>query len=378
MASIQLQNVRKQYDNGFVAVEDFNLDIDDKEFIILVGPSGCGKSTTMRMIAGLEDISSGKIKIGDTVVNDMPPKDRDVAMVFQDYALYPHLTVRDNMSLSLRLKKIPKDEINRRVQEAAKLLEIEHLLENKPKQMSGGQRQRVAMGRAIVRTPKVFMFDEPLSNLDPKLRNSMRVELKKLHQRLNTTIIYVTHDQVEAMTLGDRIVVMNHGIVQQVGKPLDLYNHPKNVFVASFIGAPQMNFFSCTLQKQQNDFLIQSTNLKIQINPEYHPSLHSKVNEFMQTQPTESIDVKVGIRAEDMKVRVGETAQFHNSVHATVEVLEPIAPEVYLHMKMDEALFIVRDEDILSTKVQPGENIEIEINTDRIHLFDAKEGNRLF
>ena len=242
MASLSLKNIHKAYDNGFVAVRDFNLEIEDKEFIIFVGPSGCGKSTTLRMIAGLEDITSGELWIGDRLVNDVEPKDRDIAMVFQNYALYPHMSVYDNIAFSLKIKKVPKEEIDRLVHEAAQILDIEHLLDRKPKALSGGQRQRVAMGRAIVRSPKVFLMDEPLSNLDAKLRVQMRLEISKLHQRLQTTIIYVTHDQTEAMTLGTRIVVMKDGVIQQVDSPETLYNQPNNIFVAGFIGSPQMNF----------------------------------------------------------------------------------------------------------------------------------------
>ena len=244
MASLSLKHINKVYPNGFEAVKDFNLEIEDKEFIIFVGPSGCGKSTTLRMIAGLEEISSGELKIGDKIVNDVEPKDRDIAMVFQNYALYPHMTVYDNMAFGLKLRKVPKDQIDKMVREAAKILDLEPLLDRKPKALSGGQRQRVAMGRAIVRDPKVFLMDEPLSNLDAKLRGQMRIEISKLHQRLGTTIIYVTHDQTEAMTLGTRIVVMNAGIVQQVDTPQTLYDYPCNLFVAGFIGSPQMKIVS--------------------------------------------------------------------------------------------------------------------------------------
>ena len=250
MASLSLKNVTKKYPNGFVAVKDFNLEIADKEFIIFVGPSGCGKSTTLRMIAGLEDISSGELYIDGKLVNDVEPKDRDIAMVFQNYALYPHMSVYDNMAFGLKLRKTPKDEIDKKVHDAAKILDLEHLLDRKPKALSGGQRQRVAMGRAIVRSPKVFLMDEPLSNLDAKLRGQMRVEISKLHQRLETTIIYVTHDQTEAMTLGTRIVVMKDGVVQQVDSPQNLYDKPCNKFVAGFIGAPQMNMIDAQVAKK--------------------------------------------------------------------------------------------------------------------------------
>ena len=249
MASLSLKNVTKKYPNGFVAVKEFNLEIADKEFIIFVGPSGCGKSTPLRMIAGLEDISSGELYIDDKLVNDVEPKDRDIAMVFQNYALYPHMSVYDNMAFGLKLRKTPKDEIDKKVHDAAKILDLEHLLDRKPKALSGGQRQRVAMGRAIVRSPKVFLMDEPLSNLDAKLRGQTRVEISKLHQRLEPTIIYVTHDQTEAMTLGTRIVVMKDGIIQQVDNPQNLYDKPCNKFVAGFIGAPQMNMIDATVGK---------------------------------------------------------------------------------------------------------------------------------
>jgi len=248
MAHISLKNINKVYPNGFKAVKDFNLEIDDNEFIIFVGPSGCGKSTTLRMVAGLEDITSGELYIDGVLMNDVEPKDRDIAMVFQNYALYPHMTVFDNMAFGLKLRKLPKDEIKKKVEEAAEILDLGPLLDRKPKQLSGGQRQRVAMGRAIVRSPKVFLMDEPLSNLDAKLRVQMRTEISKLHQRLNATIIYVTHDQTEAMTLGTRIVVMSDGIMQQVDTPTNLYDKPDNLFVASFIGSPQMNLLNLYLQ----------------------------------------------------------------------------------------------------------------------------------
>ena len=250
MANLSLRNIQKVYDGGVQAVSDFNLEIEDKEFLILVGPSGCGKSTTLRMIAGLEEITGGQLYIGDELMNDVAPKDRDIAMVFQSYALYPHMTVFDNMAFGLKLRKTPKDEIKRRVEEAARILDITHLLDRKPKALSGGQRQRVALGRAIVREPKVFLFDEPLSNLDAKLRAQMRTELTKLHYRLGTTFIYVTHDQIEAMTMGDRIVVMKDGFIQQVDNPQALYDKPCNVFVAGFIGSPQMNFVDATLVEE--------------------------------------------------------------------------------------------------------------------------------
>ncbi|MBQ6716116.1 MAG: sn-glycerol-3-phosphate ABC transporter ATP-binding protein UgpC, partial [Clostridia bacterium] len=253
MASVTLKNIYKVYTGGVTAVSDFCLDIEDKEFIVLVGPSGCGKSTTLRMVAGLEEISDGELYIGDKLVNDVAPKDRDIAMVFQNYALYPHMTVYDNMAFGLKLRKTPKAQIDKRVKEAARILDIEHLLNRKPKALSGGQRQRVALGRAIVREPKVFLMDEPLSNLDAKLRVQMRTEITKLHQRLQTTFIYVTHDQTEAMTMGSRIVVMKDGFIQQVDTPQNLYDYPTNLFVAGFIGSPQMNFFTVRLTKKDGE-----------------------------------------------------------------------------------------------------------------------------
>ena len=253
MASLSLRNIYKRYPGGVTAVSDFNLEIKDKEFVILVGPSGCGKSTTLRMIAGLEEISDGELYIGDKLVNDVAPKDRDIAMVFQNYALYPHMTVFENMAFGLKLRKTPKDEIKKRVDEAARILDISHLLDRKPKALSGGQRQRVALGRAIVREPQVFLLDEPLSNLDAKLRAQMRTELSKLHQRLGTTFIYVTHDQTEAMTMADRIVVMKDGLIQQVDSPQNLYAEPANVFVAGFIGSPQMNFIDAMLLEKDGN-----------------------------------------------------------------------------------------------------------------------------
>ena len=266
MASVQLKNVCKKYPNGYEAVKDFNLDIQDKEFIIFVGPSGCGKSTTLRMVAGLEDITSGELIIDGKLINDVEPKDRDIAMVFQSYALYPHMTVYDNMAFSLKLRKMPKDQIDKAVREAARILDLEKLLDRKPRALSGGQRQRVAMGRAIVRNPKVFLMDEPLSNLDAKLRGQMRVEISKLHQRLGSTIIYVTHDQTEAMTLGTRIVVMKDGVVQQIDTPQNLYEHPCNKFVAGFIGSPQMNMITADAVEENGEICLRFAGQKITLN----------------------------------------------------------------------------------------------------------------
>ena len=324
MASLSLKNINKVYPNGFHAVKDFNLEIEDKEFIIFVGPSGCGKSTTLRMIAGLEEISSGELWIGDKLVNDVEPKDRDIAMVFQNYALYPHMSVYDNMAFGLKLRKVAKDQIDRLVHEAAKILDIEHLLDRKPKALSGGQRQRVAMGRAIVRDPKVFLMDEPLSNLDAKLRVQMRIEISKLHQRLETTIIYVTHDQTEALTLGTRIVVMKDGVVQQVDSPLDLYMRPNNLFVAGFI---------------DNGY--------------------------------EDKTVTFGIRPEDIK---DEEMFISNSpdttLEATVKVYEMLGAEVFLYFTIETFDITVRVNP--RTTARPGDTIKIALDGSKIHLFDKE------
>ena len=265
MGKVILKNVKKIYDKNVVAVHDFNLEIEDNEFIVLVGPSGCGKSTTLRMIAGLEEISDGEVYIGDKLVNDMPPKNRDIAMVFQNYALYPHMTVYENMAFSLKLKKVKKPEIDAKVKEAARILGITDYLQRKPKALSGGQKQRVAIGRAIVRNPQVFLMDEPLSNLDAKLRNEMRAEIIKLRKRIQTTFIYVTHDQTEAMTLGDRIVIMKDGYVQQIGTPYEVFNHPKNLFVAGFIGSPQMNFFDGELHKEDKQYYVMCQGVRLSL-----------------------------------------------------------------------------------------------------------------
>ena len=324
MASLSLKNINKVYPNGFVAVKDFNLEVKDKEFIIFVGPSGCGKSTTLRMVAGLEEISSGELWIGDKLMNDVEPKDRDIAMVFQNYALYPHMSVYDNMAFGLKLRKTPKDQIDKLVHEAAKILGIEQLLDRKPKALSGGQRQRVAMGRAIVRNPKVFLMDEPLSNLDAKLRVQMRIEISKLHQRLETTIIYVTHDQTEAMTLGTRIVVMKDGLVQQVDTPQNLYDRPVNLFVAGFMGSPQMNFIDCKVAQQGKDILLMFGSNSIKV-PEARAK---KLVEGKYVDKT----VVLGIRPEDVK----DEELFLNSspesvIEATVRVYELLGAEVFLY-----------------------------------------------
>ena len=318
MASLSLKHINKTYPNGFEAVKDFNLEIEDKEFIIFVGPSGCGKSTTLRMVAGLEEITSGELKIGDKVVNDVEPKDRDIAMVFQNYALYPHMTVYDNMAFGLKLRKVPKPEIDKMVREAAKILDLEPLLDRKPKALSGGQRQRVAMGRAIVRNPKVFLMDEPLSNLDAKLRGQMRIEISKLHQRLGTTIIYVTHDQTEAMTLGTRIVVMKDGVVQQVDTPKNLYDNPCNLFVAGFIGSPQMNLFeNAELVKENGKYAVKLDNMKVELSDEKQKAL-AKNNVAPQK-------IVLGVRPEHIELTAG-------GIEGKVDVSEMMGSTVHLHV----------------------------------------------
>lgn len=362
MASISLKNIFKIYPGDVTAVSDFNLEIEDKEFIILVGPSGCGKSTTLRMIAGLEEISKGELYIGDRLVNDVPPKDRDIAMVFQNYALYPHMTVYKNMAFGLELRKTPKDEIDKRVREAAKVLDIEHLLDRKPKALSGGQRQRVALGRAMVRNPAVFLLDEPLSNLDAKLRTSMRTEIIKLHQRLGTTFIYVTHDQTEAMTMGDRIVVMKDGFIQQVDTPQNLYDYPCNMFVASFIGSPQMNLLDAKLTKEGGNYFVDLGDDKLMIEP-------SKVTPEIEAYVGKAI--KAGIRPEDIKDDDQWLETYKNSqVMASVEVSELMGSEVYLYIIYKGIKMTARVNP--GTTAKAGKDVKVAINTKKLHLFDPE------
>ena len=366
MASLSLRNVYKRYPGGVTAVSDFNLEIEDKEFIILVGPSGCGKSTTLRMVAGLEEISDGEIYIGDRLVNDVAPKDRDIAMVFQNYALYPHMTVFDNMAFGLKLRKTPKDEIKRRVEEAARTLDIEHLLERKPKALSGGQRQRVALGRAIVREPKVFLLDEPLSNLDAKLRAQMRTEISKLHQRLGTTFIYVTHDQTEAMTMGTRIVVMKSGIVQQVDSPNNLYRYPCNLFVAGFIGSPQMNFIESKLSKTGDDYFVEFGS---EAGSTYKIKLPAEKNKDNCLEAYVGKEVIMGIRPENIHNEYDLIAQYKDGViGADVEVTELMGAETYLYMNCEGQAINARVSP--TSTARPGDKIEVALETDKIHLFD--------
>ena len=371
MASLSLRHVYKKYPGGVVAVSDFNLEIKDKEFIILVGPSGCGKSTTLRMVAGLEEISDGEILIGDRVVNDVAPKDRDIAMVFQNYALYPHMTVFDNMAFGLKLRKTPKDEIKRRVEEAARILDISHLLERKPKALSGGQRQRVALGRAIVREPKVFLLDEPLSNLDAKLRAQMRTEISKLHLKLGTTFIYVTHDQTEAMTMGTRIVVMKDGLIQQVDTPQNLYLYPGNLFVAGFIGSPQMNFIDSKLLKEGDDFFVEfgTEDTKTRAGVKYKIKLPASKNKDNVLEEYVGKEIIMGIRPEDVHNEEELIAQFPDGiVEANVEVTELMGAETYLYMNCEEQAVNARVSP--TNTARPGDRIKITLEPDQIHLFD--------
>jgi multiple sugar transport system ATP-binding protein len=355
MAQVVMKDLNKKYDEVH-AVKDVNLHIRDKEFMVLVGPSGCGKSTTLRMVAGLEEITGGEIAIGDRVVNDLPPKDRDIAMVFQNYALYPHMTVYDNMAFGLKMRKFPKAEIQKRVSDAAEILGIHELLKRKPRQLSGGQRQRVAVGRAIVRHPQVFLFDEPLSNLDAKLRVQMRVELKRLHDRLETTAIYVTHDQVEAMTLGDRVVVMKDGWIQQVGEPLELYGKPANKFVAGFIGSPAMNFAEVTVVDDGGSLAVSNPGLRIVVPPARAERLRAYKGQT----------ITLGVRPEDLRVATDGRAGFD----ALVEVVEPLGSEILLDVKVGPHVMVARVDPTVRAKVH--ENIRLTVEPDRAHFFDAK------
>jgi multiple sugar transport system ATP-binding protein len=359
MAQVNLVNVNKIYPGNVQAVSNVNLSIEKREFIVLVGPSGCGKTTILRMIAGLEDISSGKITIGEKVVNDVPPKDRDIAMVFQSYALYPHMTVFQNMAFALKLRKYPKQEIIARVNEAAEILGIKPLLERKPKELSGGQRQRVALGRAIVRKPLVFLFDEPLSNLDAKLRVQMRTEIKKLHLRLQATIVYVTHDQIEAMTMGDRIVVVKDGLIQQVADPLSLYERPKNKFVASFIGSPPMNFLTGQILKTSEKLYFQNGPFKVRIPEQVAPKLVPYIGQ----------ELVFGIRAEDIYDKLFVTeASVDNTIRAICEVVEPMGAEAYLYLRSGPNTFVAR----VSGHVRPAVNQDLDLVLDmsKAHFFD--------
>jgi multiple sugar transport system ATP-binding protein len=356
MANVVMRALNKKYDEVH-AVIDVNLDIRDKEFVVLVGPSGCGKTTTLRMVAGLESITSGRILIDDTVVNDLAPMDRDIAMVFQNYALYPHMSVYDNMAFGLKMRKFEKPEIQKRVQEAAEILGIEDYLKRKPRQLSGGQRQRVALGRAIVRHPRVFLFDEPLSNLDAKLRVQMRVELKKLHERLGTTAIYVTHDQVEAMTLGDRVVVMRDGRVQQVGDPLELYNQPANRFVAGFIGSPAMNFASVRIAAENGSLWATGDGIRLKIPDALTNGLGAQAGK----------EVTFGIRPEDLRIANGSDP-VEMSIEAAVEVIERLGSEILLDVAVGPGSMVAAVEPTVTAKVH--ERLRLAVNPHRLHFFD--------
>jgi multiple sugar transport system ATP-binding protein len=360
MASVTYDHVTKKF-GDVVAVNDFDIQVQDKEFLVLVGPSGCGKSTALRLLAGLEDVTAGRILIGDKVVNELPPKDRDIAMVFQSYALYPHMSVFDNMSFGLRLRKMPKDEIKRRVDKAATILDIQDLLQRKPRQLSGGQRQRVAVGRAIVREPNVFLLDEPLSNLDAKLRVQTRAQISKLHQDLKTTFIYVTHDQVEAMTMASRIAVMNYGVLQQIDSPHNLYEKPANKFVAGFIGSPAMNFFEAKLAKSNGSLVADAGSFKVDV-----PKSRVKAFEAYLGKP-----VTMGIRPEDI----------HNSkftppdivpakVDAKVDIVELMGNEIVTYLKVGKNDFVARVDPRSEYKL--GDNVQVVFNVDNMHLFDKE------
>ncbi len=363
MAKVTLKDIKKVYEGNVTAVHEFNLDIEDKEFIILVGPSGCGKSTTLRMIAGLEEITSGELRIGDRLVNDVSAKDRDITMVFQNYALYPHMTVYKNMEFGLKLRKMPKDEIDKKVREAAKILDIEHLLERKPKALSGGQRQRVALGRAMVRNPKVFLLDEPLSNLDAKLRNQMRAEITKLHKKLETTFIYVTHDQVEAMTMGDRIVVMKDGYIQQVDNPQNLYDNPINLFVAGFIGSPQMNFIHSVITKEGNAHFATFQNFKIELPIGMYTE--DKLDSYLGKE------IILGIRPEDFHRDPIFKDTFNNcTIEAEVELTEMMGSEVHMHLLCGTQKLIIKAPS--RDQAKDGEVISLSIDMNKVHLFDKK------
>ena len=388
MASVSLKNIKKVYphseskkkrkgeqekktsltitDEGVLAVQDFNLEIKDKEFIVLVGPSGCGKSTTLRMVAGLEDISGGELYIDDKLVNDVEPKDRDIAMVFQSYALYPHMTVRENMAFSLKLKKLPKAEINEKVNQAAEILGITEYLDRKPKALSGGQRQRVAIGRAIVRNPKVLLMDEPLSNLDAKLRNQMRAEIIKLRKRIQTTFLYVTHDQTEAMTLGDRIVIMRDGFIQQIGTPQEVFSHPKNLFVAGFIGTPQMNFFDAKLVKKGDCYCVQMLGKFVELTAEQNAAL--------KAANASEMDIIAGIRPVNMSLADGE------GFEAMIDVSEMMGSELHLHMSIDggkDVVAVIPTANLDLNKTRSGSAVRFTFDPALMHLFNAETEENL-
>jgi multiple sugar transport system ATP-binding protein len=395
MASVQLEHIGKRYDNGFEAVIDLNLEIIDGEFLVLVGPSGCGKTTALRMIAGLEDITAGELRIGDTRMNEVAPKDRDIAMVFQSYALYPHMTVAENIGFGLKLRKTPKDEITRRVAEAARMLGLDELLDRRPKQLSGGQRQRVAMGRAIVREPKVFLMDEPLSNLDAKMRVQTRAEIARIQQRLGVTTIYVTHDQIEAMTMGTRVAVMRKGILQQVDTPQFIYDNPANLFVAGFIGSPPMNLAESTVTRDAAGTWAHLGDQKVLLDPELvkaRPGLEGAVSDGRR--------IVLGIRPEDMEDAAVATGAEDRTLKTKVDITEALGSEVMVHFGVDTPQVFTDankksdEEENLArlgseagstfvasfnarTRVRPGQLIDVAVNTSHLHFFDLKTGERL-
>ncbi|MDD6042824.1 MAG: ABC transporter ATP-binding protein [Eubacteriaceae bacterium] len=389
MANVTLKNIKKIYpyvkpkkkkgepekktnlkltDDGVIAVDDFNIEIADKEFIVLVGPSGCGKSTTLRMIAGLEEISEGDLYIDGERVNDVAPKDRDIAMVFQSYALYPHMTVYDNMAFPLKMRKVPKDEIDKKVREAAEILDITNYLDRKPKALSGGQRQRVAIGRAIVRNPKVFLMDEPLSNLDAKLRNQMRAEIIKLRKVIDTTFVYVTHDQTEAMTLGDRIVIMKDGEIQQIGTPQEVFRHPANLFVAGFIGVPQMNYYDAKLVIEDGDYYVVVGNMKVKLSESKQTNLKKNA--------VEPKDVVLGVRPPHMSIAKDK----NNAIAGTLEVFEDMGSEIYLHVNAlgKESIVIVPTVDLAEgTAFESGQEVALTFTGDMALVFDPETEKNL-
>jgi multiple sugar transport system ATP-binding protein len=361
VASVTLKNVVKQF-KSVIAVDNLSIEIQDREFAVLVGPSGCGKTTALRMIAGLESVSSGEIHIGDRLVNDVEPKDRDIAMVFQNYALYPHMNVRENLGFGLKMRKFPKEEIDQRVQEAADILGIHELLDRRPKQLSGGQRQRVAVGRAIVRKPKVFLFDEPLSNLDAKLRVAMRAEISKLHRRLGATIIYVTHDQVEAMTMASRIFIMNKGSLQQSGEPLEVYKHPANQFVAGFIGSPAMNFLDATLVREQGQYFIDAGAFKVRLPEPFHSHLEKYAGR----------PVIFGVRPEDMAAQAPTAGGGNgNTLTARADVVETLGAETFVYLTCGPHSIVARIESP-ERPLAVGQTVEVELKMAKTHLFDRE------
>ena len=363
MATLKFRNINKVYENKVQAVFDFNLDVEDKEFIVFVGPSGCGKSTTLRMVAGLEEITSGDLYIDDVLVNDVMPKDRDIAMVFQNYALYPHMSVYDNMAFGLKLRKVPKNEIDARVHEAAEILGLEEYLYRKPKQLSGGQRQRVALGRAIVRSPKVFLMDEPLSNLDAKLRVQMRSEIAKIHQKVGATTIYVTHDQTEAMTMASRIVIMKDGYIQQIGTPKEVYNYPANIFVGGFIGSPAMNFFNGNILDRK--FVTEGEE---KINIELADNVYEKIKEY------EGKQIVLGIRSEDLSV-VSSDSEGAGIVSMEADVVELLGHELIVYGYLDGQRLLLKTS--AANEIRVGDIIKVSIDMKKIHFFDAETTKRI-